>query len=93
VILTLSTTMAPFIFSPSFRERTLLCCFCSSRSSFVLNLFLALHRMLPGQIYRAQMDKQNLDMLWICSEIRRILSGGIPLPLPFQFYHIFELNQ
>jgi hypothetical protein len=34
-----------------------------SYSSFVLTLFLALHRMLPWQIYKTKMGKQNLDML------------------------------
>ena len=34
-----------------------------SYSSFVLTLFLALHHMLPWQIYRAKMGNQNLDML------------------------------
>ncbi|KAL6603938.1 hypothetical protein ACP70R_044299 [Stipagrostis hirtigluma subsp. patula] len=44
-------------------------------SSLVPSLFLALHRMLPWQIYRTEMDKQNLDMPWICFQIRTMLSG------------------
>jgi hypothetical protein len=56
---------------------------CPSYSSFVLTLFLALHRMFLWQYIGPRWASKIWICCWIYFQIRTMLSGGIPLTLPF----------